>query len=61
MIDERARYIVPPRATLSIVAAIFVLFAAMLNPRISAGLAILLLVALSIYKFALSRRGTTRK
>jgi hypothetical protein len=55
MIDEKTE------ATLSIVAAIFVLFTAMLDPRISAGLAILLLVALSIYKFALSRRGTTRK
>jgi hypothetical protein len=48
-------------AALSIVAAIFVLFVAMLDPRISAALAILLLVGLSMYKFALSRTGTTRK
>ena len=48
-------------ATLGMVAAIFVLIVAMLDPRISAGLAILLLVSLSIYKFALSRRSTSSK
>ena len=48
-------------AALSIAAAILVLFAAMLDPRISAGLAFLFLIALSVYKFALSRRMTNRK
>jgi hypothetical protein len=38
--------------TLSILAAFLVLFAAMLDPRIAAGIAILFLVGLSIYKFA---------
>lgn len=38
-------------ATLDIAVAIFVLFVAMLDPWISAGLAILFLVALSAYKF----------
>jgi hypothetical protein len=39
-------------AALSIAAAIFVLFVAMLDPLVSAGLAILFLMMLSIYKFA---------
>jgi hypothetical protein len=42
-------------AALNTAVAIFVLFVAMLDPRISAGLAILFLVALSVYKFAHSR------
>jgi hypothetical protein len=41
-------------AALSIAVAIFVLFAPMLDPWLSAGLAIVLLVALSVYKFARS-------
>jgi hypothetical protein len=47
-------------AALSIAAAIFVLFAAMLNPLVSAGLAILFLVALSVYKFGRSRGAGRR-
>jgi hypothetical protein len=43
-------------AALNAAAAIFVLFVAMLDPWISAGLAIIFLVALSVYKFARSRR-----
>jgi hypothetical protein len=42
-------------AALNAAAAIFVLFVAMLDPWISAGLAIVFLVALSVYKFARSR------
>jgi hypothetical protein len=38
-------------ATMGILAALLVLFSAMLDPRISAGLACVLLVAFSIYKF----------
>ena len=38
-------------ATLSILAAIFVLFSAMFDPRISAGLAVIFLAALAVYKF----------
>ena len=37
-------------ATMGIIAALLVLFSAMLDPRISAGLACVLLVAFSIYK-----------
>jgi hypothetical protein len=37
-------------------AAILVLFTALLDPRISAGLAVVFLLALAIYKFA--RKGT---
>ena len=44
-------------ATLDIAVAIFVLFVAMLNPWISAGLAILFLVVLSAYKFVHSQAG----
>jgi hypothetical protein len=40
----------------SILAALLVLFTAMLNPRIAAGLAVLGLLALGLYEFALSRR-----
>jgi hypothetical protein len=42
-------------AALSTMAAIFVLFVAMLDPRVSAGLAIIFLVALSVYTFVRSR------
>lgn len=42
-------------AALSIAAAIFVMFVALLDPWVSAGLAIMFLVALSVYKFARSR------
>jgi predicted anti-sigma-YlaC factor YlaD len=38
-------------AALAIVAALLVLFSAMLDPRISAGLAVVLLVAFAIFKF----------
>jgi len=44
------------RGTVSILAALLVLFTAMLDPRMSAGLAVLRLVALSIYEFSQSRR-----
>lgn len=37
--------------TLSILAALLVLFSAMLDPRISAALAIILLIAFALYKF----------
>ena len=37
-------------ATINAIAAIFVLFTAMLDPRISVGLAVVFLVGLSIYK-----------
>jgi hypothetical protein len=39
-------------AVISIVAALFVLLSAMFDPRISAGLAIIFLVAFAVYKFA---------
>jgi hypothetical protein len=38
-------------ATFAIVSALLVLFITMLNPLISAGLAIFLLIAFSLYKF----------
>lgn len=38
--------------TWSIIAALLVLFTAMLDPRIAAALAIFLLVAFALYKFA---------
>lgn len=40
-----------PESTLSIIAALLALFAAMIAPPISAMLAVLLLAALAIYKF----------
>lgn len=39
------------QGTLSIIAALLVLFSAMLDPRISAVLAIVLLLAFALYKF----------
>ncbi|MBK9054673.1 MAG: hypothetical protein IPL78_28330 [Chloroflexi bacterium] len=38
--------------TWSIIAALLVLFTAMLDPRISAALAVILLVVFALYKFA---------
>ena len=46
-------------AALDIAAAIFVLFVAMLDPWVSAGLAILFLIALSVYKFVHNDAGRT--
>ncbi|MBK8989239.1 MAG: hypothetical protein IPM39_24775 [Chloroflexi bacterium] len=45
-------------STLSIIAALFVLFTAIIAPPISAMLAVLLLVAFAIYKFWRSRQTT---
>ena len=42
--------------TLSIVAALLVLFSAMLDPRVSLALSVVALLAFSIYKFALAYR-----
>lgn len=42
-------------ATLDMLAAFFVLLSAMLDPRISVSLAVILLIALAIYKFGLLR------
>jgi hypothetical protein len=44
-------------ATLAIVAALFVLFSAMLAPRLSAGLAVGLLIALAVFKFVQARHA----
>lgn len=44
-------------ATLSLIAALLVLFSALLDPRISATLAVSLLIAFSAYKFIYARRG----
>lgn len=38
-------------ATISILAALFVLFSAMLDPKVSVVLAVIFLVALAVYKF----------
>ncbi len=38
--------------TIAIVAALLVLFSAMLDPRISAGLAVVALLAFGVYRFA---------
>jgi hypothetical protein len=38
--------------TISILAALFVLFSAMLDPRVSVVLAVVFLIGLAIYKFA---------
>jgi hypothetical protein len=48
-------------AALDIAAAIFVLFVAMLDPWFSAGLAILFLIALSVYKFVHNDAGRTKQ
>jgi hypothetical protein len=43
-------------SVLATVAAIFVLFTAMLDPRLSSGLAVGLLIAFAIYKLIESRK-----
>jgi hypothetical protein len=43
--------------TLAVIAALLVLFSAMLNPRVSAGLAVLVLIGYAAYKFVSNRRG----
>ncbi len=48
-------------AALDIAAAIFVLFVAMHDPWFSAGLAILFLIALSVYKFVHNDAGRTKQ
>ncbi len=42
--------------TISIIAALFVLFSAMLDPRVSVIVAVFALVALAIYKFAFASK-----
>lgn len=46
-------------AAISLLAALFVLFSAMLDPRISLGLAIAFLVILAGYKFLKSRQRSS--
>ena len=46
--------------TLSIIAAMLVLFTAMLDPSVSAILAVILLVAFALYKFA-PKPGTEKR
>ena len=45
-------------AVISFLAALLVLFSAMLDPRISIGLAVAFLVILAVYKFLQSNRRT---
>lgn len=47
-------------SALSIIAALFVLFAALIAPPVSAALAILFLVAFAIYKYRQSRQVPRR-
>jgi hypothetical protein len=47
-------------ATMAIVAAMLVLFSAMLDPRLSAGLAVGLLIALAVFKFIQSRQSGSK-
>jgi Ca2+/Na+ antiporter len=42
--------------TLSVIAALLVLFTAMIDPRVSAGLAVGLLVAFAVYKYVHGRK-----
>lgn len=42
-------------ATIDMIAAFFVLFVALLDPRVSAALAVIFLIALAIYKTVLPR------
>ena len=42
--------------TLAVIAALLVLFSAMLNPRVSAGLAVLVLIGYAAYRFGSNRR-----
>ena len=44
-------------AAISFAAALLVLFSAMLDPRVSVGLAVAFLVGLAIYKFLVKRGG----
>jgi hypothetical protein len=46
--------------TISIMAALFVLLSAMLDPRISIALAALFLIGLAIYKFAFDSNNPSR-
>jgi hypothetical protein len=46
--------------TASLLAALLVLFSAMLDVRLAVGLAVLALLALSIYEFTKSRRPQNR-
>ena len=43
-------------ATISILAAMFVLFSAMLDPRVSVALSVVFLVAFAVYKLTRSAR-----
>ncbi len=45
-------------STASIIAALFVLFTAMIDPRISAALAVIFLIAFAIYKYWQSSQAT---
>lgn len=45
-------------STLSIIAALFVLFTALLAPPVAAVLAVFLLVAFAVYKYLQSRQAT---
>ena len=45
-------------STLSVIAALLVLFTAMIAPPVSAMLAVLMLIAFAIYKFWQSRQTT---
>jgi len=42
-------------ASISVVVALFVLLSAMFDPRVSAGIAIVFLLALAVYKFTRTR------
>lgn len=46
-------------STMSLIAALMVLFTALLAPPVSAGLAIFLLVAFAVYKYAQSQRASS--
>ncbi len=47
-------------ATLSAIAAIFVIFVALLDPRISVALSVIFLIALSVFKFYFADRKRSR-
>jgi Ca2+/Na+ antiporter len=47
-------------ATINALAAIFVIFVALLDPRISVALAVIFLIALSLYKFYFADRKRFR-
>jgi hypothetical protein len=48
-------------ASVELAAALLVLFTAMLDPIVSAGLAIVFLIALSCYTFFRGRQGAARR